>query len=102
MECHGAIIRRRSALGDVEAHKQAQLNIGISREVNMSSVSGCRRSALEINALRAEVLHAIAMRSCRVGRGDYLIVSPEIAWLTEDNDFSADFEVVANVKWIAE
>lgn len=42
---------------------------------------------------------AIAMRSCRVGQGDYLIVSPEITWLTADNDFSADLEVVSNVKW---
>ena len=59
-----------------------------------------RRSTLDnVDISRAEAMLAIAMRSCRVGQGDYLIVSPEITWLTADNDFSADLEVVSNVKW---
>ena len=102
MECQAAIIRRRPTLDAVEVHKQTQLHISISRDVDIPSVSVCRRSPLLVNITRAEAMLAIAIRSCRVGQGDYLIVSPEITWLTADNDFSADFEVVSNVKWTAE
>lgn len=29
----------------------------------------------------------------------FLYVTPEFVWLTESNDFSADFDVESNVKW---
>lgn len=37
---------------------------------------------------------------CEVGREDYLLISPEVMWLTEDNDYSGVFEVYSNVDWI--
>lgn len=33
---------------------------------------------------------------------DYLEVSPTVMWLTEENLFSGEFEVVSNVSWIIE
>lgn len=32
----------------------------------------------------------------------YLIVKPDVVWLTESNDWSHDFEVQSNVDWIVD
>lgn len=38
-------------------------------------------------------------RSCNVSIGVILRVTPQEVWLTEDNNYSAQFEVVSNIEW---
>ena len=59
-----------------------------------SEVGAVMRSA---SSITARMIHA-----CEVGRGDFLQISPEVMWLTEANDFTGIFEVMANVKWNVE
>lgn len=43
---------------------------------------------------------AFAARVCRTSVGASLNVFPDVVWLTEDNDFSAYFEVRSNTEWV--
>ena len=39
---------------------------------------------------------------CTINTDKYLIVTPEVVWLNEDNDWSAVIEIKSNVEWIIE
>lgn len=55
------------------------------------------RIAAEVARHRHE---AFAARVCRTSVGANINVYPDAVWLTEDNDFSAYFEVRSNTEWV--
>lgn len=55
------------------------------------------QAQLLVNAVDSVTFDAV--RVCDVNTGQMLVVSPEVVWLNEGNDYSADFEVVSNVDW---
>lgn len=68
-----------------------------------NSVAGhISRQAPIIAVANREPIEASIHRVCRVGLDEILVVSPEVVWLTPDNDFSADFYVTATGDWRVE
>lgn len=55
------------------------------------------RIAAEVARHRHE---AFASRVCRTSVGASVNVYPDAVWLTEDNDYSANFEVRSNTEWV--
>lgn len=55
------------------------------------------RIAADVGRHRHE---AFAARVCRTSVGASINVYPDAVWLTEDNDFSAYFEVRSNTEWV--
>lgn len=49
-----------------------------------------------------EPISAAMQHVCTIGRDDFLLVSPDVVWLTEDNNFENIFEVISNVSWTVE
>lgn len=102
MDCR--IKGHQRAVGDVNAHMMmpftlsAQMvSIGGDVEASMlpiATIYGAQRSAEHITATQHHV--------CTIGRDAMLLVSPDIMWLTEANDFTGVFEVVSNVEWNVE
>lgn len=43
-----------------------------------------------------------ASRLCTVTSGAYLVVDVDVVWLTEDNSFSQDIDVMSNTEWTIE
>ena len=55
-----------------------------------------------LQTLRTQLLNSPLRMSTRIVCGlpeYYLIVKPDVVWLTEANDWSHDFEVASNVNW---
>lgn len=50
-------------------------------------------------ALLGERLRGRVGLVCKVDRTPYLEVKPEVVWLTDINDFMADFDIYSNVEW---
>jgi hypothetical protein len=82
----------------------ACLNINISKVLSpikaTISVASIFNIATSDISERMQVKYSVV---CDVPNGGYfLIVEPEIVWLTESNDWSHDFEVQSNVDWIVD
>lgn len=59
--------------------------------------------ALQITAQRTgERLKMTASLVCNVSDEFRLEVSPDTIWLTSENLFSGDFDIISNVKWVIE
>lgn len=59
--------------------------------------------ALQITAQRTgERLKISASLVCNVSEVFRLEVSPDTIWLTPENLFSGDFDIISNVKWLIE
>lgn len=98
MSCIIASITRADSV-DVSLYR----NSAEAQVQRVSSVEGSiSRGAAIVATVKREAIEASINRVCRFGLGDILVVSPEVVWLTPDNDFSADFEVVATVDWNVE
>lgn len=69
----------------------------IVRDALLSVVIEPIRIAAEVARHRHE---AFAARVCRTSVGASINVYPDAVWLTEDNDFSAYFEVRSNTEWV--
>lgn len=93
---------------------------GSQRQVNHISASGASEyigariahighiaasmlsDALDVRHRCADDIMATMQHVCTIGRGDFLMVSPDIVWLTEANAFEGIFSVVSNVAWEVE
>lgn len=69
----------------------------IVRDALQSAVIEPIRIAADVARHRHE---AFAARVCRTSVGASINVYPDAVWLTEDNDFSAYFEVRSNTEWV--
>lgn len=69
----------------------------IVRDALQSAVIEPIRIAADVARHRHE---AFAARVCRTSVGANINVYPDAVWLTEDNDFSAYFEVRSNTEWV--
>lgn len=68
------------------------LNVAVTKVASIFNIA-----ASDISE-RMQVKYSVV---CDVPNGGYfLIVEPEIVWLTEANDWSHDFDVKSNVDWV--
>ena len=70
---------------------------GIARDALQCAVIEPIRIAAEVARHRHKVF---AARVCRTSVGASINVYPDAVWLTEDNDYSANFEVRSNTEWV--
>lgn len=75
------------------------LVVKIARAVPELAIVRNSEGFIKVNILR-QVLSVVLSKTCRNSVGANLSVyPPEMVWLTEDNNYSAQFEVVSNIEW---
>ena len=75
--------------------------------VKIERASGLLPTVTRSDSVRAQVAARVSLvarvsRCCVVGQADYLMVTPDVVWLTDANNFTANYEVYSNIEWIIE
>lgn len=96
MSCFEVSVTRKTP-GVAVTRNAVTRNAVIVRDALQSAVIEPIRIAADVARHRHE---AFAARVCRTSVGASINVYPDVVWLTEDNDFSAYFEVRSNTEWI--
>ena len=87
---------------EVEASEGAQLSCGVFGMSPVISVAASAGVKMLCGLVSMSPKFEIGIL-CKAGLERWLEVTPdEPAWLTEDNDWSYDYEVSSNLKWTIE
>lgn len=51
---------------------------------------------------RYQPIRVSGVAVCPLTSAPYIEVTPQVVWLTPENLFSGDFDIISNVKWLIE
>lgn len=80
-------------------HVSGDDRLSISASLAGLDINVNKQKSTTFNISRKHELLFHATPICTFSNGAMMVVYPNIVWLNEDNDFSANFDVISNVDW---
>lgn len=90
----------RTGCANVQVRGNERLSLGAS--LSRPDVNVSKDDSPTLDVAKKNSVAFTASATCTFTNGVVLIVSPDVVWLNESNDYRTEFNVISNVDWEVE